>query len=116
VDEQGSATVVAVAMIAVLMAIVLGIMVFGMAVVARHRAQAVADLAALAAAGRIVAGAAAACSAAQAVAGAMRATVSGCRVEELDVVVGVNVAVELGRWGVGTAEAQARAGPADTRG
>jgi secretion/DNA translocation related TadE-like protein len=98
-------------MIAVLSSMVLGVTVFGAAVVARHRAQAAADLAALAAAARVPAGASAACAAGAAVAGAMRATLDGCRVEELDVVVGVVVTVDLGRWGVGSARARARAGP-----
>lgn len=111
--ERGSATVVAVAMLALLMSIALGVMVFGTAVVARHRAQAAADLAALAAAGRLASGSAAACAAASSVAGAMRSTITTCRVEQLDVVVGVDVRVELGRWGVGSARAQARAGPTD---
>jgi secretion/DNA translocation related TadE-like protein len=102
-------------MLAALMSIALGVMVFGVAVVARHRAQSAADLAALAAAGRLASGGAAACAAASAVAGAMRSTMTGCRVEHLDVVVGVSVRVGLGRWGVGSAGAQARAGPADTR-
>ncbi|MDT5076580.1 MAG: hypothetical protein QOJ80_1217 [Mycobacterium sp.] len=113
-NDRGSATVVAVAMLALLMSIALGVMVFGMAVVARHRAQAAADLAALAAAGRLASGSAAACAAASSVAGAMRSTITSCRVEQLDVVVGVDVPVQLGRWGVGAARALARAGPADT--
>ncbi|MDT5399716.1 MAG: hypothetical protein QOK33_2947 [Mycobacterium sp.] len=83
-------------MLALLMSIALGVMVFGMAVVARHRAQAAADLAALAAAGRLASGSAAACAAASSVAGAMRSTITTCRVEQLDVVVGVDVRVELG--------------------
>lgn len=103
----------AVAMIAVLMSIMLGAMVFGMAVVARHRAQAAADLAALAAAGQLASGGAVACATASAVAGAMQSTVSTCRVEELDVVVSVELGVRLGRWGVGSARALARAGPVD---
>jgi secretion/DNA translocation related TadE-like protein len=105
--------VVALAMLALLMSIALGVMVFGTAVVARHRAQAAADLAALAAAGRLASGTAAACAAASSVAGAMRSTVSSCRVEQLDVVIGVDVPVQLGRWGAGSARALARAGPAD---
>jgi secretion/DNA translocation related TadE-like protein len=98
-------------MLVLLMSIALGVMVFGTAVVARHRAQAAADLAALAAAGRLASGSAAACATAAAVAGAMRSTVTSCRVERLDVVVGVDISVRLGRWGVGSARALARAGP-----
>ena len=49
-DERGSATLVAVAMMAVLLVITVGVRYLGSAVIARHRAQAAADLAALAAA------------------------------------------------------------------
>jgi secretion/DNA translocation related TadE-like protein len=100
-------------MIVVLVAITLGVVAVGSAVAARHRAQAAADLAALAGAGRLATGAAAACQWADAVAGAMRAEVTGCRVESLDVVVSVQTSVQLGRFGVGTAGAVARAGPVD---
>lgn len=86
----------------------------GSAVIARHRAQAAADLAALAAAGRVASGQQAACAAAGSVATAMRATVAECALTTLDVVVAVEVPVALGRWGVGSARAAARAGPDDT--
>lgn len=81
----------------------------GAAIVARHRAQSAADLAALAAAARMPAGAEQACLQAQAVAASMRATVAGCDVESLDVVVTVVVGTGL-RIG-GAARATARAGP-----
>jgi secretion/DNA translocation related TadE-like protein len=79
----------------------------GSAVVARHRAQAAADLAALAAAGLLPAGAAAACARATAVAREMRVDDALCAVDELDVVVTVEVAVAF----AGRARAAARAGP-----
>jgi secretion/DNA translocation related TadE-like protein len=81
----------------------------GSAVVARHRAQTAADLAALAAAARLASGAEAACARASAVARAMRVDDVGCRVDDLDVVVTVRVAVPFG----GVAQAGARAGPVD---
>jgi len=109
--ERGSATLVAVAMMAVLMSITLGGTVVGSAVIARHRAQAAADLAALAAAGRIASGPQSACGFAGSVAAANGAKVSGCTVEELDVVVTVEVAVSLGSLGIAPAAAAARAGP-----
>ena len=84
----------------------------GSAVVARHRAQAAADLAALAAAGRLPAGIAAACARATVVAREMRVDDARCAVEELDVVVTVEVAVAF----AGRARAAARAGPAATGG
>lgn len=98
-------------MIVVVVAITLGVVTVGSAVAARHRAQAAADLAALAAAGRLATGAAAACQWAEAVAVAMRTSVTGCRIDVLDVVVSVETSVQLGRFGVGTAGAVARAGP-----
>lgn len=104
------------AMIAVVVSIALGIMVIGSAIVARHRAQASADLAALAAAGRLASGVEAACNAAASVAGAMHSAITTCRVEDLDVIVGVEVAVDLGRWGLGSARTAARAGPAEPAG
>jgi secretion/DNA translocation related TadE-like protein len=85
----------------------------GSAVIARHRAQAAADLAALAAAGRLTQGAGAACAHAGAVAEAMYTAVVDCSVVGLDVVVAVDVTAALGRLGVGTARAVARAGPVE---
>jgi len=101
-------------MMVVLLAATIGGVYLGAAVIARHRAQAAADLAALAAAGRLARGAGAACAQASAVAEAMNAGLAKCEVHELDVVVSIDVHVELGRFGMGPARAQARAGPADT--
>jgi hypothetical protein len=41
----------------------------------------------------------------------MRSTPVGCVVDDLDLVVTVDVAVEIGRWTTGPARAAARAGP-----
>ncbi|SOJ57754.1 Apoptosis inhibitor [Mycobacterium simulans] len=79
----------------------------GAAVVARHRAQSAADLAALAAAARLPSGTAAACARATLVARKMRVNVTQCGVDDLDVVVTVEVAVVFS----GAARAAARAGP-----
>lgn len=98
-------------MMALLLAVVGAAMVVGSAVIARHRAQSAADLAALAAAGRLAAGPSTACQWAVSVAYQMHARVTDCRVESLDVVVTVDVDAALGRWGLGTARAGARAGP-----
>jgi secretion/DNA translocation related TadE-like protein len=107
--DRGSASLVAVAMMAVLLAFTVGGVYVGSAVIARHRAQAAADLAALAAAGRLAEGADAACAQASVVAQAMRTAVTQCVVEDLDVVVTVEAPVALGVWG--PARAAARAGP-----
>ncbi|WP_322857547.1 Rv3654c family TadE-like protein [Mycobacterium shigaense] len=85
----------------------------GSAVVARHRAQAAADLAALAAAARLPAGAAAACARASAVAREMHVDGMQCRVDDLDVL-DIIVTAEVNVMIVGTARAAARAGPVDT--
>ncbi len=98
-------------MMAVLLAVSTGGLYLGSAVIARHRAQAAADLASLAAAGRVADGADAACARADLVARAMRTTVTQCVIEDLDVVVTVDASVALGRFGVGPARAAARAGP-----
>jgi secretion/DNA translocation related TadE-like protein len=100
-------------MMAVLLTITTGGVYVGSAVIARHRAQAAADLAALAAAVYLADGTGPACSRASALALAMNAAVTRCEVEELDVVVTVEARVSLGRIAVGPARATARAGPAD---
>ena len=96
-------------MVGVLLSVTAGSAYLGSAVVARHRAQAVADLAALAAAARVAAGPETACAQANSVARAMRVSTIGCAVDDLDVVVTVEVGLAVGRWG--TARAAARAGP-----
>lgn len=96
---------------AVLLALTAGGAAVGSAVVARHRAQAAADLAALAGAQHALYGAAPACVEVGVIARRMGAAVTRCVVEDLDVVVAVSVPVMLGRFGVGPARAAARAGP-----
>jgi secretion/DNA translocation related TadE-like protein len=89
-------------MMAVLLAITVGGFHLGSAVVARHRAQAAADLSALAAASALAQGVDAACSRAALIANAMNAAVTDCTVDDLDVVITIQV---------GKAHAAARAGP-----
>lgn len=101
-------------MMTVLLTITVGCVYLGSAVLARHRAQSAADLAALAAAGGLARGAQAACARSVAVAEAMDVSVADCSVAGLDVVVAVEVRVALGRLGLGAARAIARAGPADS--
>ena len=94
-------------MVAVLLCITGAGACLGSVVVARHRAQAAADLAALAAAARLPSGVAAACARATAVAHEMRVNDVQCGADDLDVVVTVQVAVAF----AGAARAAARAGP-----
>jgi len=94
-------------MVAVLLFVTAAGAYLGSAVLARHRAQAAADLAALAGAARLPSGPAAACARATSVAREMRVGDARCEVEDLDVVVTVEVAVAF----AGAARAAARAGP-----
>ncbi len=103
----------AVAMIAMLLAFTAATVYLGAVVIARHRGQAAADLAALAGAGAVVAGPDAACARAAQITTRMGVAVTACRVEGLDVVLEVAVPVNFGRWGTGSAQAVARAGPVD---
>jgi secretion/DNA translocation related TadE-like protein len=96
-------------MVAVLLSITGGSVYLGSAVVARHRAQAAADLAALAAAARLAAGPETACAQATAVAREMRVDAIHCAVDNLDAVVTIEMRVALGGWS--RARAAARAGP-----
>ncbi|MDM4140218.1 MULTISPECIES: Rv3654c family TadE-like protein [Mycobacterium] len=95
-------------MIVVLLTVTGAAAYLGSAVVARHRAQAVADLAALAAANRLSSGAGTACADATMVARRMWVNDIGCVIDGLDVVVTARVALAFG----GAAKAAARTGPA----
>lgn len=96
-------------MVAALLIVTGGGVLLGAAVIARHRAQAIADLAALAGASRIPAGPDTACTQAKALAGRMRVSEIACTVDGLDVIVAVVVPVS--GWRIGPARASARAGP-----
>lgn len=110
--EGGSATVwvLATGLVFVLVAATLSLA--GAAIVARHRAQAAADLAALGAALLAWDGAVAACARASDLSARNGASLVACRLDGLDVVVTVQVATVGGaRWG--PAQASARAGPVE---
>ncbi len=104
-------SVIAAAMCGVLVAVTIGGVYVGAAVVARHRAQAAADLAALAAAASIGDGAAHACARATELARPMGTAVVACSVEELDVIVTVEAPIDTRIFRMGPARAVARAGP-----
>ncbi|TFV48548.1 Rv3654c family TadE-like protein [Blastococcus sp. TF02A_35] len=110
--ERGAATVWVLALSAVVVLVGAAAVLAGVATVARHRAGAAADLAALAGAGRAVVGDADPCAAAGRIAEDNGAALAGCRVEPGSVVVvEVRVTVGLGRLGVHEALGRARAGP-----
>lgn len=81
------------------------------ATAARHRAQAAADLAALAGARYAALGPATACAQAATVVRDNGATLTGCHLDGLDLVVDVSVPVAGAPAGLDTATATARAGP-----
>lgn len=85
--------------------------VAGMATVARHRAAAAADLAALGAAVHVPDGQSGACRIAAAIAARNGGRLRACRVAGEDVEVQVVRPVHLGRLGLQQAVASARAGP-----
>ncbi|WP_433557626.1 Rv3654c family TadE-like protein [Pseudonocardia xinjiangensis] len=111
--DDGIATVWAAAAAAVIVAALLLGLHLGAAVAARHRAEAAADLAALAAAGHAVHGAEAACRRAEVIAERMGAAVARCLLSEWDALVEVHVAVPLALPGTADAVGRARAGPAE---
>lgn len=112
-DDGGSATIwVLAAMSVVLLAGLAGIAVGG-AVVARHRAESAADLAALAGADGLAAGSSAPCNAAAELVRANGGLLVSCTVIVDDVVVVVQVAPVGLPHGWGASRASARAGPVD---
>jgi secretion/DNA translocation related TadE-like protein len=115
-DDRGSATVLMAGVAAVLMLlIVLGLQVGG-AMLTRQRVAAAADLAALAAAGQALEGADQACARARWVVERMSATLTACRIVEWEAY--VEATARPPGWAAlsGTANAHARAGPAEVPG
>jgi len=111
--DRGSVTVLIVAFIAVLGFVAVAIGAYGSAVIGRHRAETAADLAALAAAVRVLDGASAACAVASQVAARNDGVLRSCRLGGEDVEVEVSRSVEVAGLGFRTAVARARAGPVD---
>jgi secretion/DNA translocation related TadE-like protein len=110
--DRGSATVWVLALSGVLVALGAAGVLVGSAVVIRHRAEAAADLAALAAAGNAVAGWADPCATASSVAVANGAVLEACSVLPGAVVqIRVGVRMPMGPLGLRWARASARAGP-----
>ena len=107
-SELGGATVLIVAMAGVLMFVMTGLAAAGGLVTAQRRAQAAADLAALAGASRPDD----ACARAGEVAAANAAVMEACRLDGADVTVEVSVAGPRVPWRDVRVTAEARAGPA----
>ncbi len=109
-SERGAATVAACLALTALLAATLLFLQVGVVVVARHRAQAAADLGALAAAGALTAEADA-CSRARDLGQRMRVRVRSCTIAGWDVTVVAEVTASLGPLGTPDVRAVARAGP-----
>ncbi|WP_132992396.1 Rv3654c family TadE-like protein [Gordonia zhaorongruii] len=114
-NDDGFSTIVGAAVIAALATVLVAVVYLGAAVVARHRAQSAADLAALAAASAHASGAGDPCAVARSLIGRQDGgpRVDTCRIDGQDVVMHVLVSVRLGALGVQDASASARAGPVD---
>jgi secretion/DNA translocation related TadE-like protein len=113
-DERGSGTVLVLAVIAVVLTVLGGAMALGSTLIARHRAASAADLAALAAADRVLEGSVSACAAAAVIVAEHAAELVECRLAGDIVEVTVAVALPVTLQGLGPATARARAGPADS--
>lgn len=111
--DEGVATVFACLALAALIGLTLLIAQVGVVVVARHRAQAAADLAALTAAGELERGADVGCVEAGEIARRMGARVQECAVVQWDATVTVERNVPMGLFGKRTVRAVARAGPVE---
>lgn len=108
--DRGSATVLAaVGAAGLLVVLVVGLQIAG-ASIARHRAEAAADLAALAGAAEVLDGRDAACGRAGRIASANGASIQTCEVLDLDLRVTVRIAVNVGPIGA-SAIGRGRAGP-----
>lgn len=109
--ERGSATVVGAGLIMVVLALFAAGVQLGSAVITRHRAEAAADLAALAAAAWAVSGPEVACLTAERVARRMAARLASCELDGWDAVVRVTARPSGLVERLGVANATARAGP-----
>lgn len=110
-DDRGVATVWAATAVAVLIAVLAAMLDLAGATAVRHRAEAAADLAALAAAGHAQDGGEAACARATQIAASGGARVVLCRLRGWEAVVEVEMGVRLSLLGATTVRGRARAGP-----
>lgn len=109
--DGGSATVTACLALLALLALTVLVTHVGGVIAARHRAQAAADLAALAAAAELPEGTAAGCGAAESVGRRMKAVITRCEIAGWDVLIEVQEKVPVGPFRWRSIRAIARAGP-----
>jgi len=114
--DRGGATVwvLAVGLVTVLLAV--ASVAIGSAIAARHRAQNAADLGALAGAARATEGVESACERAAQIVAVNQATLTGCELDGLDLIVTARAAPVGPARRFGTAHASARAGPVEPDG
>jgi secretion/DNA translocation related TadE-like protein len=108
--DEGFATIVAVGLALVVIVLTAAVAAAGTVVAARHRAEAVADMAALAAAQHAVAGQAAACAAARALTDEEHVLLLKCRLDGLDALVTTGMAAPGRLAALGLVHGEARAG------
>lgn len=111
--DAGLATVWAAGAVAVLVGAVMIGLHIGAAILARHRAESAADLAALAAARLAAEGTERACRRADEIAAATGTRVVFCRLSGWEALIEVEAPVGLSLVGASTATGRARAGPAE---
>ncbi len=112
-SERGLGTILVLAVVTLLLAVLGGVLALGQTLIARHRAASAADLAALAAADRALEGNAAACAAAAAIAAEHAAVITTCRLDGDIVDVMAAFPLPAALRALGPARARARAGPAE---
>lgn len=110
-DDEGVATVLACCVLAAIVMVTGGMLHVGSAVVARHTAQSAADFSALGGAGALDGGDESACEMSAVIAERMRTVLAECEVQGWDVLVEIRAPVLLSGFGIGDAQAYARAGP-----
>jgi secretion/DNA translocation related TadE-like protein len=115
-DDRGAGSILILSGVVVVLTSLLAVVALGHAYLARHRAAAAADLAALAGAGQVWSGPAAACSSADGVARANGAVLRSCWVDYGQVEVVTSVSVIGPAAVLGDVTRRARAGPAASDG
>ena len=111
-SESGLGTILVLAVVSLLLAVLGGVLALGQTLIARHRVASAADLAALAAADRGLEGSAAACAAAAAIAAEHAAVITTCRLDGDIVDLMAAFPLPAALRALGPATARARAGPA----
>ena len=112
-SETGTATVAACLALAGLLVLTVLVVHIGAVIVARHRAQAAADLTALAAAGDLRYGTEDACAVAHRLAQDAGVQIGKCAVDGWDVLIATEVRIPIGPFGMRSVGALARAGPTE---